>query len=100
MTGTPVTAEIQVRDVRVNPNHTSHRDRWIVLGQVGRVLSGSMPDARSTVTLLVHSPTKTFGASERDLRQYAFTVRFEDPVTEPYTGRMSVIDRRRVGAGK
>lgn len=96
----PLTAEIQVLDVRVNPNRTSDRDRWIVLCHVRRVLSGSMPDGRSRVTLLVHSPTKTFGTSERDLHQYAFTVRFEDPVTEPYTDRISVIDQRRVGAGQ
>lgn len=96
----PVTAEIQVLDVNVNPKRTSDRDRWIVLCQVGRVVSGSMPDPRSRLTLLVHSPTKTFGASDRDLHDYAFTLRFEDPVTEPYTGRFSVIDRRRVGVGQ
>ena len=100
MNGTPVTAEIRVLDLRMNPAPASHRERWIVRCQVVHVLSGSMPEPRSTVTLFVHSPTKTLGASDRDLHDYAFTLRFEDPVTEPYTGRFSVIDRRRVGVGQ
>jgi hypothetical protein len=38
----------------------------------------------------MHSPSRTFGTPLDSLKKYVFTVDFEDPLTNPYSGAISV----------
>lgn len=92
-------AEIQVLEARPNPDYTSHRDRWIVRCKVIQVLSGSLPKHLSKLTLLMHSPTKTFATDLDDLPQYRFTVELEQPISELYAGDLTVLSWRKAENG-
>ena len=92
----PAKAEIQVIDAQPSGQPRAHDSRWIVRCKVHRVLSGLFPEEQSTISLLVHSPTKTFRTAADDLALYVFTVEFTGPVTDPYDGDLAVLASRKL----
>lgn len=96
MANTTTEAEIQVISSQPSGEPRAHHSRWIVQCKVIQVLSGSFPKDLTTISLLVHSPTKTFSTSVDDLPLYIFTVEFLDPVTDPYGGDLKVLSWRKI----
>lgn len=94
----PARAELQVIDAQPTGQPAPHHGRWAVRCKVIQVLSGTFPKDLSEITLLVHSPTKTFKTVIDDLPLYIFTVEFLDPVTDPYDGDLNVIGWRKAGS--
>lgn len=87
-------AELQVIDSQPSGELRAHHNRWIVRCKVIRVVSGSFPTGQAEITLLMHSPTKTFSTNVDDLPLYVFSVEFTDPVTDPYAGDVNVLGWR------
>jgi hypothetical protein len=82
------TLRAQIISSEVDPAMRDRLRRWLVTARVLEVLDGQLPAGRETLSLLVHSPARTFMDADIVGREYVITL--EDPLTEPYIGHVSV----------
>jgi len=82
------TLRVQIISSEVDPAMRDRIHRWLVTVRVLEVLDGELPAGREIVSLLVHSPVRTFVDVDIVGREYVITL--EDPLTEPYIGHVSV----------
>jgi hypothetical protein len=91
-----LTAELQVTEA--SPlSHPVGKKLWSLRCKLLRFISGNAPRGISEITLLVHSPTKTFAMPAEELPHYVFVVAFADPIGNPYSGRIQVLSSRKAG---
>jgi hypothetical protein len=77
-----------VREAAVDTLRRDRLRRWLVAFDVDRVVEGGPVASGSTLTLLVHSPSRDFADPEIVGRSYRLTLL--DPLDDPYTGRFTV----------
>ena len=82
----PVTVQATVLQVEVDPELRDPRLRHLVRLRVEEVLEGELASDR--LTLLVHSPSKTF--ADPDPVGSAFVISLTPPITDPYAGPVEV----------
>lgn len=93
MTTEKARAELRVLEIR--PIQSGHRGRrWAVRCAVERPLSAGFPGELRSLTLLLHSPSRTFATPVEDLPRYVFDVEFADTVEDPYAGELAVVGWR------
>jgi hypothetical protein len=82
------TLRAQIISSEVDPAMRDRLLRWLVTARVLEVLDGQFPADRDTLSLLVHSPARTFMDPEIVGREYVITL--EEPLTDPYIGHVGV----------
>jgi hypothetical protein len=81
-----VTVEATVLQIEVDPYRRDPLRRHLARIRIDEVLSGAL-DA-TEVTLLIHSPSKTF--MDPDPVGYRYLVGMTDPINDPYTGPLEI----------
>ncbi len=86
----------EIRVVEAQPSRAAGRreHRWAVQTTVVKRLSEQFPSDVSSLTLLMHSPSRTFATPLEELARYIFTVELDEPVTDPYEGEIRVTEWR------
>ena len=93
MTSEKARAELRVLEIQpIQRGHRGHR--WAVRCAVERPLSAGFPGELRSLTLLLHSPSRTFATPVEDLPRYVFDVEFADTVEDPYAGELAVVGWR------
>ena len=82
------TLRVQIISSEVDPAMRDRIRRWLVTARVLEVLDGQFPADGGTLSLLIHSPARTF--MDADIAGGEYVITLEDPLTEPYTGHVSV----------
>ncbi|HKE77203.1 MAG TPA: hypothetical protein VKB57_26520 [Acidimicrobiales bacterium] len=78
-----------VRAAVVDGRQRDRRRRWLVTVDVERVEEGELAGDGTTLTLLVHSPSRDF--ADPDVVGHAFRLTLLDPVEDPYAGRFTAV---------
>ena len=81
-----VTVEATVLQIEVDPYRRDPLRRHLARIRIDEVLSGAL-DA-TEVTLLIHSPSKTF--MDPNPVGYRFLVALTPPIDDPYTGPLEI----------
>jgi hypothetical protein len=79
---------VRIASSEVDPAMRDRLRRWLVTARVEEVLQGEFPADHGTLSLLVHSPSRVFMDADIVDREYVITL--EEPLTDPYTGDISV----------
>jgi len=87
MTNT-VTVAATVLEVGVDPELRDPMRRYIAQLRIDKILHGDLRSDR--LTLLIHSPSRTFADPEP--LGSSFIVTLTPPITDPYTGPLQVSD--------
>jgi hypothetical protein len=83
----PVAVRATVLDVQVDPYLRDPLRRHLVRLRIDDVLAGELPTG--DVTLLVHSPSKTF--QDPDPVGSTFLVTLTPPIGDPYAGPVDIV---------
>jgi hypothetical protein len=83
-----ITLRVHVVSSEVDPARRDRLRRWLVTARVQEVLHGKLPANQDTVSLLVHSPSRTF--MDADIVDKEYVITLDEPLTEPYVGEISV----------
>jgi len=75
-----------VLQIEVDPHRRDPLRRHLARIRIDDMLSGELDDTE--VTLLIHSPSKTF--MDPDPVGYRYLVGMTDPIDDPYTGPLAI----------
>jgi len=79
-----------ILSVEKDPLHRDRILRWLVSCKVIKVIHGKLPKDISEISILIHSPSKTFG--DVDIIGKKYIIDFMSPFDQPYTGKLKVFE--------
>jgi hypothetical protein len=83
-----ITLRVQIVSSEVDPAMRDRLRRWLVTAHIREVVQGTLPTNQDTLSLLVHSPSRVF--MDADIVDREYVISLQEPLTDPYTGDISV----------